>query len=206
MARRRDPAMSGPASILIPPREGRAVALARGRLARVVNSEGRQVVDTWAFDPSDPLEFLSMEHSRVATYKILFEPGDVLVTNRRRPILAITADTSPGIHDTLYAACDAASYALEGKPGHPNCADNLRAALASFGLAPPVVPCPWNLFEHAPIVGGRYLRDDPSEARPGDYVELRAETDCVLVCSACPSEGYGISGSGPTRGARIDLL
>ncbi|MSP82126.1 MAG: urea carboxylase-associated family protein [Alphaproteobacteria bacterium] len=190
------------ASIIIPPREGRAVRLARGGHVRVVNSEGAQVVDTWAFHPSDPTEFLSMEHSRVATYKILFEVGDCLVTNRRAPILTIVADRSPGIHDTLYAACDALSY----PPGHPNCADNLRAALRDFGLTPAVVPCPWNLFEHAAIVGGRYLRDEPSAARAGDYVELRAEMDCILVCSACPSTGYGISGDGPTRGARIDQI
>ena len=32
--------------------------------------------------------------------------GDALVTNRRRPILTLVEDTSPGLHDTLIAACD----------------------------------------------------------------------------------------------------
>jgi len=192
--------------IEVPARSGAAVALAAGGRARIVNTHGGQVVDTWAFDPHDATHFLSMEHSRVATYKVLFEIGDTLVSNRRTGFLTIVADTSPGIHDTQYAACDAIEYAAMGKPGHANCADNLRAALLAFGLIPPVVPCPWNLFEHAPIRNGRYLSDEPSGARPGDFVELRAAADCILVCSACPSEGFGISGAGPPRGVHIELL
>ena len=33
--------------------------------------------------------------------------GDKMITNRRRPILTLIADTSPGRHDTLIAPCDA---------------------------------------------------------------------------------------------------
>jgi len=193
-------------TVTVPGAQGAALLLRAGQRARIVNTHGQQVVDTWAFDPANALEFLSMEHSRVATYKILYEVGDTLVSNTRRPFLTITADTSPGIHDTLYAACDAHEYARAGLPAHANCADNLRAALAPLGLAPPVVPCPWNLFEHAPIVWGRYLRDDPSEARPGDYIELRAEADLVLACSSCPSGIAPISGAGrPPRSVAIEV-
>lgn len=190
----------------VPARSGRAARLRAGQRARVVNTHGGQVVDTWAFDPADATHFLSMEHSRVATYKVLFEVGDTLVSNRRVPLLRITADTSPGIHDTQYAACDAAEYAAMGLPGHANCADNLRAALAPHDLRPPVVPCPWNLFEIAPIRDGRYLSDLPSGAKPGSYIELALLADLVLVCSACPSEGFGISGEAPPRGVHIEVL
>jgi len=181
------------------------VAVAAGTKVCVVNTHGGQVVDTWAFDPADATHFLSMEHSRVATYKIMFEVGDTLVSNRREPFLTITADTSPGLHDTQYAACDAVEYAAMGKPDHPNCADNLRAALTPFGLAPPVVPCPWNLFEIATIRDGRYLADLPAGALPGAYVEMEARRDVVLVCSACPSEGFGINGEAPPRGGHFEL-
>jgi hypothetical protein len=189
----------------IPARSGRAVTVAAGARARVVNTHGGQVVDTWAFDPRDASHFLSMEHSRVATYKLLFEVGDTLVSNRRAALVTIAADTSPGIHDTQYAACDAAEYAAMGQPGHPNCADNLRSALAPLGLVPPIVPCPWNLFEIAPIRDGRYLSDLPSGALPGAYVELLACRDLILVCSACPSEGFGINGAAPPRGVHIEV-
>ncbi len=34
--------------------------------------------------------------------------GDPLYSSDRRPLLTLVADTSPGIHDTLMASCDAA--------------------------------------------------------------------------------------------------
>ena len=79
--------------IEIPARRGKAVRLSRGQRARVVNTHGQQVVDTWAFVAGDLHEFMSMEHSRVAMGRIIPAAGDALVTNRRRPILTLTEDT-----------------------------------------------------------------------------------------------------------------
>jgi uncharacterized protein len=195
-----------PQYIEIPAKSARSVELAQGARFRVVNTHGRQVVDTWAFATGEPAEYLSMEHSRSATYRILFRPGDTLVTNRFRPILTIEADTSPGIHDTLHAACSAEGNAFYGAAAtHPNCEDNLKAAMAERDVRLRTIPCPWNLFEHAPVAADGSLRDEPSAARPGDFVELRAELDLVLVCSACPSTVGDISGGEP-RGAAIEIL
>lgn len=193
--------------ILIPPGQGRAVALHAGDRVRIVNTEGGQVVDTWAVAMDDPQEVLSMEHSRSAIYSLLFRPGDVLVSNRFRPMLELTADTSPGIHDTLHAACSRESYVFYGvEPPAMACEDNLRAVLAGQGIAwPGPVPCPWNLFEHAPVVAGMKLVDEPSAAVAGDLVELEALMDLILVCSACPSTVGDISGSVP-RGAAIHVV
>ncbi|MEM7121198.1 MAG: urea carboxylase-associated family protein [Pseudomonadota bacterium] len=192
--------------INLPAGAARAIALELGERVRIVNVEGHQVVDTWAFAADDLAEHLSMEHSRSATYRILFKPGDTLVTNQFRPILTITDDTSPGIHDTLHAACSAPSNVFYGAPNtHPNCEDNLKAAMAVRGVALDHVPCPWNLFEHAPVAPDGSLSDEPSAAEPGDYVELQAEMDIVLICSACPSTVGDIS-AGPPRGAAIDCL
>ena len=195
-----------PSRIEIPAKSARAVQLAKGDVVRIVNTEGHQVVDTWAFTAADPSECLSMEHSRSATYRILFRPGDTLVTNRFRPILTILADTSPGIHDTLHAACSAESNVFYGAPTtHPNCQDNLRGAMNERGVELARIPCPWNLYEHAPVDRDGKLSDEPAAAKAGDYVELRAEMDLVLVCSACPSTVGNISGGLP-RGAAIDIV
>ena len=192
---------------ILPPGEGRAVRVPKGGCIRIVNSEGGQVVDTWAFSAADPTEHLSMEHSRSAIYGLLFAPGDRLVTNRFNPILEIAADTSPGIHDTLHAACSRESYRFYGvEPPAMACEDNLRAVLAGEGISwPGSIPCPWNLFEHAPVVEGMKLVDEPSAAQPGDYVELVASMDAIVVCSACPSTVGAISGEAP-RGAELVLL
>jgi uncharacterized protein YcgI (DUF1989 family) len=191
---------------LIPAKSARAIDLAAGTVFRIVNTEGHQVVDTWAFAASDVSEHLSMEHSRSATYRILYRPGDTLVTNRFRPILTILADTSPGIHDTLHAACCADSNVFYGVPAdYPNCQDNLRTVMAERGIELAHIPCPWNLFEHAPVAPDGSLSDARSAAEAGDYVELRAEMDLILVCSACPSTVGDISGGEP-RGAAVKIV
>jgi uncharacterized protein len=193
------------AQLDISPGAAVSVELAGGQSCRVVNTFGGQVVDTWAFVAGDYDEYLSMEHSRSANYKLLFEPGDALYSNRFRPLLRLSADTSPGIHDTLHAACSKGSYRYYGaERDTPNCEDNLVAQLAlkQFDLA--CVPCPWNLFEHALVTADSTLVDEPSAARPGDYVELEAVVDLLLVFSACPSTVGKISGGQP-RGATIEL-
>src|SRR5437588_11047092 len=110
--------------IEIPARQGKALRLRRGQRVRVVNTHGQQVVDTWAFNEADLTEFMSMEHSRVAIGRIIPAVGDTLVTNRRRPILTLVEDTSGGIHDTLFAACDRWRYDLRCHPVyHAHCPD-----------------------------------------------------------------------------------
>ena len=135
-----------------------------------------------------------------------FQPGDTLVSNRVRSMLTIVADTSPGVHDTLHAACSAASNRLYGQlASHPNCEGNLKTIMQSRGNPLDVIPCPWNLFEHALVVDGNTLKDELAAVKPGQYIELRAEIDLLLVCSACPSTAGNISGQTP-RGAAIHVL
>ena len=180
---------------IIPARKGKAGRLERGQLVRVINTHGQQVVDTWAFNAADLSEFMSMEHTRTALARVMVATGDVLVTNRRRPILTIVVDTSPGIHDTLLAACDSYRYEQLGCIGfHDNCTDNLTAALAELDVATTRTPGPLNLFMNIPVASGGELSFQPPVSRAGDYVLLRAEMDCLVAFSACPQDMVPING------------
>ena len=173
--------------IEIPARRSKAARLHKGQIIKLINTIGQQVVDTWAFNVEDLHEFMSMEHSRVAIGRIIPEVGDTLVTNRRRPILTFVEDTSGGIHDTLFAACDRWRYELLGcTEYHANCTDNLAAGLAELGLSSPETPAPLNLFMNIPVVDGNRVEIRPPVSTPGSYVALRAEMDCVVAFSACP--------------------
>jgi uncharacterized protein YcgI (DUF1989 family) len=185
--------------IEIPARCGKATQLRQGQSVRVVNTYGQQVVDTWAFGLADIGEFMSMEHTRIAIGRIIPQIGDVLVSNRRRPVLRLTEDTSGGIHDTLVAACDRWRYELLGCQGyHDNCTDNLAAALGELGLAPPETPSPLNLFMNIPVVDGNAIDVRPPVSTPGSFVTLRAEMDCLVVFSACPQDMVPINGAAMT--------
>ncbi len=191
--------------ITIPARRGKAAALDAGQRVRVINTLGQQVVDTWAFNRQSLFgstapefmspEFMSMEHTRTALGRIMAEVGDSMVTNQRRPILTLLEDTSPGIHDTLLAACDRYRYELLGCTGyHDNCTDNLAAALAELGYRAPETPSPWNLFMNIPVGAGGSLSFEAPVSKPGDYVLLGAEMDCVVAFSACPQDIVPING------------
>ena len=194
--------------IEIPARRGKAVHLRRGQRAKIVNTHGQQVVDTWAFVADNLGEFMSMEHSRVAMGRIIPALGDALVTNRRRPILTVIEDTSGGIHDTLFAACDRWRYETLGHRGyHDNCTDNLAAALAELGLTPPETPSPLNLFMNIPVIDELRVEVRPPVSTPGSYVTLRAELDCIVALSACPQDMIPINGLAmqPTE-AHLELI
>ena len=186
-------------SITLAARTGKALRLGRGRRIRIVNTHGRQVVDTWAFAAGDMAEFMSMEHSRVHMGRVNPVAGSVLLTNRRRPILTLVEDTSGGVHDTLLAACDTHRYRMLGAESyHRNCTDNLAEALSDLGLASPETPSPLNLFQNSSIKPDGELVIEPPVAPPGSHVTLRAEMDLVIVFSACPQDMV------PTNGA--DML
>ena len=183
----------------VPGRQGRAVRMARGQSIRIVNTHGTQVCDTWAFSDANPCEFLSWEHARAWIDRVIPRPGDELVTNRRRPILTLVEDTSPGIHDTLIAACDLYRYETLGCEGyHDSCADNLRLAMMAIGRVAPEVPQPLNLWMNIPVSADWSIDWKPPVSRPGDQVVLRAEMDCIVAMSACPQDIIPINGEACT--------
>ena len=200
--------MSGSTRHTIPARAGLATRLDRGQEIKVVKTHGSQVVDSWAFNAADVAEFMSMEHCRAAWGRIMPRVGDVMVTNHRRPILSFVEDTSPGIHDTLVAACDRYRYELLGCEGHhDNCTDNLAAALADLGHAAPETPSPWNLFMNIPVAADGSISFEAPVCKKGDYVRLRAEMNCIVAFSACPQDMIPINGVScmPTE-AHIEIL
>ena len=171
---------------LIPSRQGRAVRLDAPSLIEVVNTFGSQVVDTWAFAVTDPTEHMSMAHTRSVNSRWRVGQGTVFVSNRRRPMLSLVEDMSPGVHDILLPACSPEIYRELGCTGwHASCEENLHAALARADLAVSFTPAPLNLFMNVPLLSSGALDRQPPSSRPGDRVVLRAEMTLWLVFSAC---------------------
>jgi uncharacterized protein len=193
---------------VIPAGNGAAQRLGAGQHVKVINTAGTQVVDCWAFSLGDPSEYMSMEHTRVEIARISPRAGDHLFTNRRRALLTLVQDTSPGVHDTTLAACDVYRYERLGAKGyHKNCADNLRQALWAAGLKVAGTPCPLNLWENAQVQQDGTQVIAPPVSAPGDYVVLRAEMDLLMVFSACPQDMVPTNGADATpRDAHFVVL
>jgi hypothetical protein len=186
-------------TVRVPGGYGRAVLVGEGQSFRVIDVAGGQVGDLFAFSAADPGEFASASHTRVGIGKLFPRPGDPVLTSRRRPILSVLEDTSPGRHDMLYAACDPARYALLGAPAsHRSCAGNLAEALRGSGLEMATVPQPLNVFMDVRAEPDGTLVSAPASSRPGDYVAFRAEQACRVVLSSCPMDIVPISSGGIT--------
>ena len=181
--------------VIIPARRGKAVVVEKGQSIRIINTYGSQVIDTWIFNLHDLREFQSNEHTRATILKMGFEPGDFVYTNFRRPIAQVEEDTSPGVHDMLMAACDNYRYQLLGcTEYHDNCTDNLASGMNKIGYEVSETPCPINVFMHIPWTAEGGLSFEPSETKPGDYIQFRAMMDCIFAFSACPQDILPING------------
>ena len=180
-------------------RTGKGFEVATGDLIRITDLEGSQPVDFWAFSKADHLEFLSCEHTKPSIEKLFPHVGDSAYTNRRRRIVTVVDDTSPGQHDMQYAACDPTRYVELGVEGyHESCQENLHTALGSFGITLRFSPQPWNLFTNFAIQPDGTIRIESPESKAGDCILLRAELDALVVVSACPQDQNLTCGGRPT--------
>jgi uncharacterized protein YcgI (DUF1989 family) len=181
----------------VPARQACAVDVAKGDVFSIIDVEGGQVGDLFAFVAGNPAEHLSAAHTRAHLDRLFPRPGEHFVSTLRRPLLELVADDSPGIHDMLIPACDPARYERLGADGHRSCATNLADVLAERGVRIGHVPQPVNLFMNIPLRDG-VLSWRPAPTRAGDGVTLRALQDLIVVLSACPQDLVEINGGHPS--------
>lgn len=180
----------------IPARQGRAVRMAKGDLLTIINPSGAQVCDFFAIMQDSPQEFLSMEHCRTSLGRIYVGKGDVLVTNRRRPLIEIVSDDSPGVHDILIACCDQPRYSQLGATGeHDNCADNFKMSLQAIDSSFAHVPSPFNIWMNIPVATSGDYSWMPPVSQAGDEIQLKAHADCIAIMSACPQDMTPVNGA-----------
>jgi uncharacterized protein len=180
---------------------GKAFVVKAGQYLRVSTPEGPQVADFDIFSLENPREMFSSSRTR-SDRGIHVTTGDVLMSTPpgERVMMTITADTVPHepsprgtvSHDLLFGRCSRkGQMARHGMSVSAGCEENLADAIAEFGLTPDYVHDPLNIFMKTGLgERGRPFYEDP-DARPGDYLELRAEIDCIVAISACPGRSSG---------------
>ncbi len=173
----------------------------------IINLEGSQVVDAWAFTWPALDDFLSTAHTRSCLEKLVPGVGDSLYSSGRQPLLTVVEDTSPGIHDLLLSACDRRRYELLGHAGyHRNCVDNFLAVFESLDRPAPPVPNPFNIFENVSIGADGTLTIEPPPVAAGESIRLQAHCELLLVLSACPMDIAATNGvDGRTRPVRVSI-
>lgn len=186
---------------VVPARAPWSARLAKGQSVRFIDLEGRQAIDFLCFGTAPhegQVERYHMPNTIKIPKRILIGKGSVLYSQFARPMMTVTADTVGG-HDTIFGCCSFHCDMLRyGRHNAESCQRNFEREMGRHGLGPEHVVANLNLFMNVPVGpdGGAEILDGKS--RPGDYVDLRAEMDLLVVISNCPQELNPAAGGGPT--------
>jgi len=177
------------------PQTGLGFEMRRGQLLRILDPEGEQVSDLMAFTSggagrADASEWLSSGRTIDYNNTIYQSTGHVLYSNRSNAMFTILEDRV-GRHDFLLTPCSPETFEmlyedLEGY--HPSCLENLTKSLKPFGVEENDIPTTFNVFMNVEVSSSGEISIGPPLSKPGDFVELRAETDLVVGVTACSAE------------------
>ncbi len=174
---------------VLQPQTGTGFELHAGQSLCVIDLEGEQVADLIAFNAADKAEWLSSGRSIDYANRIYLTKGDILYSNRSRPMLTIVED-DVGRHDFLLTPCSPETFQIiyQNEAPHPSCFHNLATHLAPFGIAPDSIPTTLNIFMNVEIDAKGELKILPPRSKAGDSIVLRAEIDLIVGLTACSAE------------------
>ncbi|RJS94447.1 urea amidolyase associated protein UAAP2 [Salinisphaera sp. Q1T1-3] len=174
-----------------------------GQTLRIVDVEGNEAADTLFFNLADPSERYSCMDTLREQSNVYLTTGSELRSNLNNVMLTITADTV-GRHDTLGGACASESntvrYDLEKRHMH-SCRDNWMLAIANhpeYGIEKRDIAHNINFFMNVPVTAEGDLYFDDGISGAGQYVEMTAAMDVVVLISNCPQLNNPCSGFNPT--------
>jgi urea carboxylase-associated protein 1 len=184
---------------VLEPRGRTAFAMTPGETLRITDLEGQQVADLVCFSREDTSEKLSVNNTALIQGTIYITTGHSLFSDRCRKLMTITADTC-GRHDLLAGSCSEGTNRFRyGIADTPNCRANLEHALKPFGIPLREIPYSFNVFMNVQVQpDGRISIQEPI-SKPGDHIDLRAETDLIVGISNCPQERNPCNAFKPTR-------
>jgi len=173
------------------PQTGTGFELLAGQELTIIDPSGGQVSDLYLVGALDRRERLSSGRSIDYANKVLFSTGDVLYSNRSRPMATIVTD-SCGRHDFLLTPCSQETFdilypQLDGAY-HPSCLENLVRALSPYDVQPDDIGTTFNVFMNVWSAPDGELHIDPPTSVAGDRLVIRAEMDLHVGLTACSAE------------------
>lgn len=172
----------------------------KGQTLRIEDSYGQQAIDTLFYNAGDYSERYSNQDTMREQGAAYITTGTRIVSNEGRVMLTMTAD-SCGRHDTAAGACSCESNTV--RFGHGTkylhaCRDNFVLEVSRHGMGKRDVVPNINFFMNVPIEPTGEMTIVDGISAPGDYVELKAEMDVLLVISNCPQINNPCNGFDPT--------
>ena len=180
-------------------RAGWSRVLKKGEMMRIIDLNGKQAVDflCWNADDHDD-RYAAADTMKINETGIFLGKGTTLYSVGLTPLLTIVED-SCGFHDTIGGCCSADlnkyRYDVDNQSG---CRENFLAEMADFGLGKRDMAANVNFFMYVPVGKDGDMDMGPSISKPGDFVDLRAETDVLTIISNCPQINNPVNDYNPT--------
>jgi len=212
---------------ILPPKTGRAIIVRSGEVLRITDLEGQQVVDVAIFNAHNYRDRLSLSYStsryamqhnarragqpmpEVLMSKDFLTEGDTLMSTIYTPLMTIIKETPEpkGVHKVNQRMCNRRFYESFGVFGVEGCHEIISGIVAPYGIRPEDIPDTIDFFMN-------YRHDCATSSwvaaapvsRPGDYVELRAETDCLVAISNCPEDHVSQINGGKCTPMRLQVF
>lgn len=172
----------------------------KGQILRIEDSFGQQAIDTLFYNAEDYSERYSNQDTMREQGAAYVTTGTRIISNEGKMMLTMTAD-SCGRHDTSAGACSCESNTVRFGHGAKYlhaCRDNFVLEVAKYGMGKRDVPPNINFFMNVPISPSGEMTIVDGISSPGDYVEMQAEMDVLLVISNCPQINNPCNGFDPT--------
>ena len=190
--------------VVVPAREYLALTIKKGQTLRLIDLEGQQVIDAIFFNLNDFEERSSCVVTTLFNKTLHITKGHSVFSQKSNRMLKIIEDKVSARGPTggwTGGYCnDDTNYARFGIKGTRNCRDNFAMAIAPYGLTKKdfnedcCASIFMNLCEDAN--GVWEIREPVGKA--GDYMDLRAEMDCLVAISNCPQDRSLCNAFNPT--------
>lgn len=186
----------------LPPGWYDTVWLRRGQALRIVDPSGRSSVSLIGWREADPSERLNGADTAKVQWSAALSKGRVILSDMGRVFLSLIEDTS-GAHDLLAGGSTAGSTLAAFGEVSRNSHDNFLLAASKLGLGLRDIPPCVSFFAPVSVdAAGRFVWN-AARKRPGDFVNLRAEMDVMLVLSNCP---HPLDPARPAAGGPVTLI
>ncbi|PWC12333.1 urea carboxylase [Brenneria roseae subsp. americana] len=166
--------------------------LRRGQLLRITDIEGDANVSLMLLNAAQTSERLNLPDTLKGQHTAKLTAGHCLYSDMGRVLAAITADTC-GWHDSFGGVLNAKEveekygqgrYQEQRNAFHRNGVDNLLVEMGKWNLNLQDLLMVVNLFSKVTVDETGRFRFQPGNAKAGDYIELYAPMDTLVILTA----------------------
>jgi hypothetical protein len=169
----------------VPPGWYATIRLRRGEALRIIDDTGNSSVSLIGLREEDTSERINCADTVKVQWSAAVGKGRVILSDMGRVFVSLIEDSSAA-HDLMVGGSTPASTLAAFGTTTRNSQENFLAAASKIGLDVRDIPPCVTFF--APVVldeEGRF-RWQEGRKRPGDFADLRAEMNLIVVASNCP--------------------